>query len=100
MSRSYGKKHGGKLTRIVLGIDEGYASFLDGAVKKGKGISAGINNGGRGFSPKKPNSKIEVVEPSSEPKVLMKEGVWMVPVEDRPKGWEEMGGKEIEDSKT
>jgi hypothetical protein len=27
-------------------------------------------------------------------KILMKEGVWQVGVEDRPKGWEDMGGKE------
>lgn len=91
MSKSYGNRHGGKLTRILFGIDKPYESFLEEAGKKDMGICIG---GGRGFSAKKPNAKLEGSQPDGEVKIIIRDGVWQVPAEERPKGWEEMGGKE------
>lgn len=31
----------------------------------------------------------------AKPKQVMTDGVWQVPPEDRPKGWEKMGGREL-----
>lgn len=55
-----------------------------------------LNAGGRGFSAKKPNAKLEGKEKDGETKIIVSDGVWVVPVEDRPKGWEEMGAREKE----
>lgn len=63
-------------------------------------MSTSLNAGGRGFSAKKPNAKLEGSQPDGEVKIIISDGVWQVPVEERPKGWEEMGGKELEETKT
>lgn len=40
------------------------------------------------------NEMIKDVDNTSKEKVLAKEGVWLVPSSDRPKGWEKMGLRE------